>query len=103
MQPFLVQSDKSNPAQVGQPRTKEQAIQQMGEITSQPNEAAKNATRKEYGLKEKPNPLFRLSVNLFRYDSTPQIPTPLILCIYPTIVQLLLKHCTLFCSAFPST
>ena len=74
IQPFLVQSDKSNSAQVGQPRSKEQAIQQMAEITSQPNEAAKNATRREYGLKERPNPLFRLSVDLFRYDLTHKYP-----------------------------
>ena len=66
-----MQCDRANPGQVGQLRTKEQALQQMTEIASQQTEAARSAKRKEYGLKENPNPLFKLSVNLFRYGCTP--------------------------------
>ena len=68
-----MQCDKANAGQVGLLRTKQQALQQMAEIASQPTEAARTAKRKEYGLKENPNPLFKLSVNLFRYDSTSHV------------------------------
>ena len=39
----------------------------MAEIASQPTQAAKVAKRREYGLNEHPNMLFKLSLHLFRY------------------------------------
>ena len=60
--------DKDNPEQVEElhARTKQQALEQMDEITSQPTETAKIAKCEEYSLKENLNPPFKLSVHLFR-------------------------------------
>ena len=60
--------DKENSEQVEElhVRTKQQALQQMDEITSQPTETAKTAKWEEYSMKENLNPSFKLTVHLFR-------------------------------------
>ena len=48
-------------------RSKGLASEQMTIISEQRSEAQKVVMRREYGMKEGINPLFRLSVDLFRY------------------------------------
>ena len=48
-------------------RSKSLASEQMAAISERRSEAQKVQMRREYGMKEGINPLFRLSVDLFRY------------------------------------
>uniref|UniRef100_A0A1X7V5E9 Uncharacterized protein n=1 Tax=Amphimedon queenslandica TaxID=400682 RepID=A0A1X7V5E9_AMPQE len=54
---------------IGQLRSKENELKSMAMIAAEPTEQRKNILRKTYGLRENPNPLFKLSVDFFK--STP--------------------------------
>ena len=47
-------------------RSKDNAIQEINAIKQQPSEALKVKMRKQYGLKESPNALFDLQVDVFK-------------------------------------
>lgn len=51
----------------GQPRNKDLVVKQMTEISQLTTESARRDLRKQYGMKEIENPLFNLSVDLFKY------------------------------------
>ena len=55
------------PSIIGQLRCKRDAEQCFKNIKDKATNKEKNEERKKYGLKEHHNPLFRLSVDLFRY------------------------------------
>uniref|UniRef100_A0A1X7UVS3 C2H2-type domain-containing protein n=1 Tax=Amphimedon queenslandica TaxID=400682 RepID=A0A1X7UVS3_AMPQE len=59
----------SDGAEVGEPRTKKLAMECIENITSEKTLEGKKRLRKLYGLKEGPNPLFNLNIDL--YQSTP--------------------------------
>lgn len=62
-----MQTDKTlDPSCTGDVRTKELAIFHCDEIAKQPNESRKASLRTKFGMNEKSNPLFDLSVDLFR-------------------------------------
>lgn len=63
---IFVQASSDNPGTVGQARTKHLACTQMACISAQRNATKKAEKRTEYGMRETPNPLFDLSVDLFR-------------------------------------
>ena len=56
-----------NPCEVSQPRTKAISTAQINDIRLQTTQAEKTRRKKEYGLRDCPNPLFKLSVDLFRF------------------------------------
>ncbi len=53
--------------QLAAPRNKQQAIQQIDTIRQQRTGKAREALKKEFGLKAVENPLFKLPVDVFRY------------------------------------
>ena len=55
-----------DPTRIATLRDKETCLSQMEEIKSKPSENAKAKLRAEYGVKETNNPLFSLSVDLYR-------------------------------------
>ena len=64
---YCFQSDRiQSPPSVGTLRSKELALTQMHSISSQKSKSKKESKRTEYGLKETFNPLFDLSVDLYR-------------------------------------
>ena len=64
---LYIQCDRmQNPWKIGAPRSTQQALQQIAAIQQQPSEAQKKEKRTSCGLSEKYNPLFQLSVDLFR-------------------------------------
>lgn len=55
-----------DPTEVAERRTKALALSQMEEISRQPSETQKTSKRTNFGMKEDGNPMFSLSVDLFR-------------------------------------
>lgn len=60
----------NNPAVVGPMRTKDQTLEQMALIRSQRTARLKAALRTQYGVKETPNALLELPLDLHRYMYT---------------------------------
>ncbi len=58
---------RDDPSALCAERTKHLAVQQMQEIRCQPNESKKSAAKTKFGMKDDDNPMFSLSVDLFRY------------------------------------
>lgn len=54
-----------SPTEVAEPRSLALSLQQINTIHSAVTEKEKKLLRTQYGIKESPNPLFRLSTDLF--------------------------------------
>ena len=54
---------------LGELCTKELALLHIEEIAAQQTKKDKSDLQKKYGLREKPNPLFDLSIDIFRYST----------------------------------
>ena len=67
MTPSLLQAEKESGMFVGDLRSKTSSIAQMDLIKKKHTENDKKQARTLYGLKECPNPMFSLNVDLFRY------------------------------------
>ncbi len=66
-----MQTDKTEaPSLVAEKRTKQLVVSQRNVISSKPTESAKEKLQNEYGMKEGNNPLFSLSVDLFRWEDS---------------------------------
>ena len=64
---FCIQVDsREDPSELGDPRSKLKAIEQIEIIRQQKTTKAKESKKKEFGLKDAENPLFKLSVDLYR-------------------------------------
>ena len=67
--PFCIKADREEtPWEVSEMRTKVISTAPISNINDETTETRKAQKRKEYGLKEHPNSLFRLSVDLYRYS-----------------------------------
>lgn len=63
---YVMQTNKdANPEKLDAPRSLALSLQQMSTIRQATTETAKSRLRTEYGLKEVPNPMLHLSVDLF--------------------------------------
>ena len=66
---FCIKADRAEtPWEVSEMRTKVLSTAQISNINDETTETQKARRRKEYGLKECPNSLFLLSVDLYRYS-----------------------------------
>ena len=63
---MYLQVDKENPVGLETLRTSDQSMMFMNDIRSKSREVERAEKRTAYGLKESPNPLLNLSVDLYR-------------------------------------
>ena len=63
----VIQADRDrSPDAVGDMRTKEGTLRQMALISSQVTAREKASLKTQYGIKDQPNPLLKLSLDLHR-------------------------------------
>ena len=55
-------------AVIGTPRSKQQTLAQIGEIRSKRTEKERSILKTRYGIKDSPNPLLELPMDLHKYN-----------------------------------